>query len=66
MRLIDAKGLKEKYGIDYSDTHRDRMIKAGRFPKPVQFIKGRSKNLWSEDEIAALAAALLAQRDEVA
>jgi predicted DNA-binding transcriptional regulator AlpA len=66
VRLIDAKGLKEKYGIDYSDTHLDRMIKAGRFPKHVQFIKGRSKKLWNEDEIAALAAALLAQRDEVA
>ena len=33
-RLIDAKGLRER-GVNYSDTHRDRMIKAGKFPKPT-------------------------------
>ena len=64
MRLIDAKGLKEKKGIDYSDTHRDRLIKAGKFPKPINLGPGRKLH-WNEDEIDALIAAMLAQRDEV-
>jgi predicted DNA-binding transcriptional regulator AlpA len=65
MRLIDAKGLKERKGLDYSDTHRDRLIKAGKFPKPIKLGPGR-KNHWNEDEIDALIAAMLAQRDELA
>jgi prophage regulatory protein len=65
VRLIDAKGLRERKGLDYSKTHRDRLIKAGKFPKPINFGPGR-KNHWNEDEIDALIAAKLAQRDEFA
>jgi predicted DNA-binding transcriptional regulator AlpA len=62
MRLIDAKGLKEKKGIDYSKTHRDRLIRDGKFPASMQFAPG-GKEHWNEDEIDALIAAKLAQRE---
>jgi predicted DNA-binding transcriptional regulator AlpA len=65
MRLIDARGLREEKGITYSKTHRDRLIKEGKFPKPMSFGPG-GKNHWREDEIDALIATKLAQRDEVA
>jgi predicted DNA-binding transcriptional regulator AlpA len=60
MRLIDRKGLERK-GITYSDTHLERMMKAGRFPRPIKF-HDHSKNHWDEDEIDELIAAKLAQR----
>ena len=63
MKLIDRKGLAEKFGFEYSDTHLVRMIKAGRFPKPMKFGRN-SKNYWAEAEIDALVGAKLAQRDE--
>jgi prophage regulatory protein len=61
MKLIDARGLKEK-GLDYSDTHRTRLIRAGRFPKPIK-LGPHSKLHWSEQEIDDLIAAKLAERD---
>jgi predicted DNA-binding transcriptional regulator AlpA len=63
MKFVDSKAVQEMFG--YSDTHIDRLVKAGKFPKPMKFGPG-AKNLWTEDEMNALAAALLAQRDEVA
>jgi predicted DNA-binding transcriptional regulator AlpA len=65
VRLMDARALKEERGIDYSDTHRDRLIKAGKFPKPVKFGPG-SKLHWIESEIDEWLAAKIAQREETA
>jgi predicted DNA-binding transcriptional regulator AlpA len=61
MRLIDRNGLKKK-GIDYSDTHLDRQMKAGKFPLPIDLFGGRKH--WNEDEVDALIAAKLAARDK--
>ena len=59
-RLIDEGGLREK-GVTYSRMHRHRLIKAGRFPRPV---KGAGKsNAWIEAEIDAYIAGLIAERD---
>jgi predicted DNA-binding transcriptional regulator AlpA len=60
VKFIDSKAVQEMFG--YSDTHIDRLVKAGKFPKPMKLTPG-SKNLWTEDEMNALAADMLAQRD---
>jgi predicted DNA-binding transcriptional regulator AlpA len=65
VRLIDKKGLEQKKGLNYSKTHLDRMMKGGKFPKFIQFDEN-GKKYWNEDEIDALIAEKLAQRDEVA
>jgi prophage regulatory protein len=62
MRLIDRKGLAEK-GLTYSKTHLDRLVQAGKFPKPIQ-LQDNGKNHWNEEEIDALIE-LLAQRERV-
>jgi prophage regulatory protein len=47
MKLLDLDALADK-GIKFSDTHIWRLIRAGRFPKPVQIGK---RNHWVETEI---------------
>jgi prophage regulatory protein len=64
MRLIDYDGLKAK-GINYSRVHLWRLVKAGRFPKPVKLGDG-ARNTWVEEEIEELIAARMAERDRVA
>lgn len=59
-RLIDVSGLKAK-GINYSKSQRNRMIKAGRFPRPVRPGKGRV--LWIEDEVDQYIDQLISTRD---
>lgn len=62
LRLIDDDGLREK-GIRYSAAHRARLIKEGKFPKPVSRV-GKS-NAWVEAEIDEFIAGLIADRDRV-
>jgi predicted DNA-binding transcriptional regulator AlpA len=64
LELVDKKGLEEM-GIAYSDTQLFRLMRDGRFPKPMKFGPG-GKNHWVKGEIRALIAERLAQRDEVA
>ena len=64
MRLIDYDGLKAK-GINYSRVHLWRLVKAGRFPKPVKLGDG-GRNAWVEEEIEELIAARMAERDRAA
>lgn len=60
IRLIGAADLKTK-GITYSRQHRHRLIKAGRFPKPV---KGAGKsNAWIETEVDGWIACKISERD---
>jgi prophage regulatory protein len=61
MKLIDYDGLKAK-GFDYSRVHIWRLVKEGRFPKPVKLGTG-SRNAWVESEIDAHIAAMIAARD---
>ena len=62
MKLLDLDGLAEK-GIQFSDTHIWRLVRAGDFPKPVKI---GNRNHWVETEIDQYIADKLKQRDEVA
>jgi prophage regulatory protein len=60
-RLIDDSEIRRK-GITYTRQHRDRLIDAGKFPKPV---KGAGKaNAWVESEIDDYIAARIRERNE--
>jgi prophage regulatory protein len=61
MRLLDYEGLKAK-GFRYSRAHLWRLIKAGRFPRPVKLGPG-SRNAWVEQEIDAFIKSKVAERD---
>lgn len=63
-RLLDDSGLKAK-GISYSAPHRWRLIKAGRFPRPVKIGNG-GRNVWVESEIDAYIEGKIAERDQEA
>jgi predicted DNA-binding transcriptional regulator AlpA len=60
--LLDAD-LRER-GIKFSRQHRDRLIKAGKFPRPVKL--GRAPygaNAWIDTEIDAYQQSCVADRD---
>jgi prophage regulatory protein len=59
MKLLDDDGLAEK-GIPHGPVQRWRLIKAGKFPKPV---KVGSRNAWLESEIDQWIADRVAERD---
>ena len=51
MKVLTAKDLQER-GIRWSRQHRDRMVKAGEFPKPLKLGTGpKSWNVWLETEV---------------
>lgn len=60
MRLLDYEDLRQR-GIKYSRPQIWRLIKAGRFPKPIKL--GANRNAWVESEIDALIEARIAERD---
>jgi prophage regulatory protein len=60
MRFLSDADLRER-GIKFSRQHRDRLIKAGKFPKPVK--PGGGVNAWVEDEIDAYQKRVIAERD---
>lgn len=60
MRLLDDAGLRAK-GIKFSRAHRHRLIRAGKFPKPVKL--GLGTNGWVEAEIDQWIADRIAERD---
>ena len=49
MRLIGYKRLKPEKGIEYSRVHTMRLVKAGKFPAPVQL--GDNRIAWVEEEV---------------
>jgi prophage regulatory protein len=63
MRLLGYDDLRAR-GIRYSRTHIWRMVRAGRFPAPVQI--GAGRNAWVEEEIDALIRQRIAERDGTA
>ncbi|PAQ01571.1 AlpA family phage regulatory protein [Mesorhizobium mediterraneum] len=63
MSLIPLTRLPDK-GINYSRNYIDRLIKDGKFPKPV-FLSPR-RRAFVESEIDAWVKARVDQRDEVA
>jgi prophage regulatory protein len=64
MKFLNDTDLRAR-GINFSRQHRDRLIKAGRFPKPVKPGTGATgANAWVETEIEAYQKARIAERDE--
>jgi prophage regulatory protein len=61
MRMLSDEDLREK-GIRFSLQHRHRLIKKGKFPKPVKLGIGQGTNAWVEDEIDAYLKARIEQR----
>jgi len=49
MKVLCYPDLREKKGIVWSAPHVYRMIRAGKFPRPVKL--GESTSAWLEDEI---------------
>jgi prophage regulatory protein len=51
-RLLSFPELRTEKGIHYTRQHIHRLIRAGRFPKPIK-LSGLSNgvNAWPEDEI---------------
>ena len=60
MRVLGDEGLRAK-GISFSRMHRYRLIKAGKFPKPIKI--GGNTNVWVEAEIDQYLKACIALRD---
>ena len=60
MKLLDHDGLKSR-GIGYSKPQLWRLVKAGKFPKPIKI--GAARNAWVESEIDAWIKTKIAERD---
>ena len=61
MRLLSRVELKSVKGIDYSKAHLHRLIRAGKFPRPIKL--GENRNAWIEEEIDSHIASKIAERD---
>jgi prophage regulatory protein len=60
-RLLDNDDLWA-CGIKFSRQHLFRLIKAGKFPRPIK-MGGGGRNTWIADEIDARIAARISERD---
>ena len=60
MHLLDRDGLREK-GIKFTKQHIDRLIRQGKFPRPIKL--GDNTNAWLEPEIDQYITNRIAQRD---
>jgi predicted DNA-binding transcriptional regulator AlpA len=63
MKFLNDADLRAR-GIKFSRQHRDRLIRAGKFPKPVKLGTGATGvNAWLEGEIEEYQKARIAERD---
>lgn len=62
-KRLTYRQLVDQKGWPYTRQHTDRLVKAGKFPRPIKAVEGGSKNLWDEAEYDALMAARVAARD---
>jgi prophage regulatory protein len=60
-RLLELVELKPVKGISYSKAQLYRLIKAGKFPRPIKL--GEHRIAFVESEIDAFIAARIAARD---
>lgn len=58
--LLSYSDLRTKKGIPFSRVHLWRLIRDGKFPKPIELSKSRSA--WIESEIDDWIAAKAAER----
>jgi len=65
-RFLSDQDLRDR-GITFSKVHRNRLIKAGKFPRPVKMGFGpNARNSWPEAEIDAYQQACADARDKPA
>lgn len=58
--LLSYADLRTKKGVPFSRVHLWRLIRDGKFPKPIELSK--SRNAWIESEIDDWIAAKAAER----
>jgi prophage regulatory protein len=63
MKMLCLKDLRDR-GIRFSRQHLHRLIKQGRFPRPVKL--GVVTNAWPETEIDSYLNDCIAKRDSAA
>jgi prophage regulatory protein len=64
MRLLSFEELRTVKGIRYSRQHIHRLMKSGRFPRPVKLSGSASGvNAWCEPEIDEHIQRCMAERD---
>jgi prophage regulatory protein len=61
MKLLSMADLRLLKGVSYSRAHLFRLIRAGRFPKPIKL--GENRNAFVEAEIDQWIEARIAARD---
>jgi len=61
MQLLSPADLEAR-GIRYSRSQRNRLIRAGKFPKPIRF-GDNGWPLWPDTEIEEYVARRIAERD---
>jgi predicted DNA-binding transcriptional regulator AlpA len=66
MKLISPEDLELKKGIKFSPCHRHRLVKAGKFPKPIKIGFSRGRIAYVEKEIDDWIAQKCAERDDAA
>ena len=64
MKVLGDEDLREK-GIPFSRQHRNRLIKAGKFPAPIKLGSGNTTNAWLETEVDQYLKDCIAKRDTV-
>jgi predicted DNA-binding transcriptional regulator AlpA len=62
MKLLSLDELRPKKGINYHTQHIKKLIKDGKFPRPIRLSGGKSI-AFIEEEIDAYLEGLKAQRD---
>jgi prophage regulatory protein len=64
LRLLTTKDLKAEKGIAYHRAHIFRMVKEGKFPRPIKLGLGRGGAVaWVEHEIDQWLLDRMAERD---
>ena len=61
MRLLSFIELRLVKGIGYSKAHLHRLIRGGKFPRPIKL--GENRNAWIEEEIDSHIESKIAERD---
>jgi prophage regulatory protein len=60
-RLLSYEELKPQKDIPYSRPHLHRLIKAGKFPRPIKL--GENRNAWIESEVDEYIESRIAARE---
>ncbi len=61
MRMLDLSDLRDRKGIKFSRQHLYRLVKAGKFPRPVKL--GGNTNAWVEAEVDKYLTRRVEERD---